>query len=84
MESIRKKAYKVLVHQSLLDIKNCNDSTDEIFHIAHTFHHLTEALVEDFKGYNEEEFWRRISFLEEKFELIHYRRTFEDTIKRDI
>ncbi|MBP0726923.1 hypothetical protein J5Y03_17330 [Bacillus sp. RG28] len=81
MESIRKQAYKVLIHQALLDTKNCND-TEEIFHIAHTFHNLTETLVEDFKGYNEEALWSRISFLEENFGLMHYRRMFEETIKR--
>lgn len=84
MESIRKKAYKELIHQSLLDIKNCIDSKEEVFHIAHTLHNLTESLVEDFKEFNEEAFWLRVIYLEKNYKLLHYRRIFEESIKKDI
>ncbi|MGG1680367.1 hypothetical protein ACIFOT_32535 [Neobacillus sp. NRS-1170] len=57
MENKKKYAYKVLIYQAFVDIKN-NSTHEEAFHIAHVFHNLAYFLTKDFEGINEAEFWR--------------------------
>lgn len=68
----------------IIRYKKLIDSKEEVFHIAHTFHNLTESLVEDFKEFNEEAFWLRVIYLEKNYKLLHYRRIIEESIKKDI
>jgi hypothetical protein len=79
LESKRKEAYKKLIYQAFLDIKNSSD-LKETFHIAHSFHILSEFLIKEFDGLDEDDFWNRIKYLEETYCLSHYRRVFEETI----
>jgi hypothetical protein len=79
MEDKRKNAYKTLIYQAFLDIKNSND-LKKAFHIAHSFHNLSEFLIKDFDGMDEDNFWSRIKYLEDNYSLNHYRSLFEETI----
>jgi hypothetical protein len=79
LDEIRVKAYKKLIHQAFLDIKN-NSDLQESFHIAHSFHNLSEFLIYEFDGLDEVDFWNRIRYLEKTYGLNHYRRLFDETI----
>ncbi|MEI5906680.1 hypothetical protein WAK64_06365 [Bacillus spongiae] len=79
MDEGRKNAYRILIYQAFLDIKN-SVSQDECFHIAHAFHNLAESQINDFKKLDEETFWNRIQYLEIQFKLHHYRSLFEKSI----
>ncbi|MFD0680520.1 MULTISPECIES: hypothetical protein [unclassified Paenibacillus] len=82
MDDIRKRAYKALNYQALLDIKNSGsfneDSFYRIYRIAHAFHNLAEHIVQDFEGFDEEIFWSTIDPLEIQFGMYHYRKLFDD------
>lgn len=45
--------------------------------MAHVFHNLALFIMEDFVGFNEDEFWENIVGLESQFGLTHYREIFE-------
>ena len=82
MEDNKKNAYKVLIYQAFLDIKNSRNH-NVAFHIAHAFHNLADLLTKDFEGMDEVDFWERISFLDKKFGLNHYRGLFDSTLAND-
>ncbi|EPY12120.1 hypothetical protein [Paenibacillus alvei] len=81
MEEVKLKAYKTLIYQAFIDI--CviaselafkNDITEktskkylEIFHISNAFHNLVLSLSEEPLEINEDDFWSRISFINNEF-----------------
>jgi hypothetical protein len=82
MENKKKYAYKILIYQAFVDIKN-NSTLEEAFHISHVFHNLAYFLTKDFEGMNEAEFWSQINFLEKKLGINHYKELFESAIAND-
>jgi hypothetical protein len=82
MEDKKKNAYKVLIYQAFLDIKNSSNHK-EAFRIAHAFHNLAELLTKDFEGMNEDHFWEIMNVLDKEFGLDHYRELFERTVAKD-
>ncbi|MEH7403648.1 hypothetical protein V7148_22090 [Gottfriedia acidiceleris] len=82
MENNKKYAYKVLIYQAFVDIKN-NATQEEAFHIAYVFHNLALLLVKDFEGMNEAEFWGRINFLQKKLGVKHYKELFESALANE-
>lgn len=85
MNEIRKRAYKTLNFQALLDIKNCGEFSEknfnQTFHIAHAFHTLAEYIILDFERFDERNFWDRINFLEKQFGMYHFRKIFNDLVE---
>ncbi|WP_054024942.1 hypothetical protein [Bacillus sp. FJAT-28004] len=81
MEGNRRKAYLALNYQALLDIKNSGefniDNFNHVFRVAHAFHNLALFIMEDFVGFNEDEFWGKIAGLERDFGITHYSELFE-------
>ncbi|MFB9330881.1 hypothetical protein ACFFSY_33485 [Paenibacillus aurantiacus] len=80
VEASRRKAYLALNYQALLDIKNSGEFSannyNQVFRIAHAFHNLGFFIMEDFVGFNEDDFWSRVNGLERDFGLIHYKELF--------
>ncbi|KAA0543114.1 hypothetical protein FZW96_20965 [Bacillus sp. BGMRC 2118] len=83
MEDKKKNAYKVLINQAFLDIKNSRNH-EEAFRIAHAFHNLADLMTRDFEEMNEVNFWEIITGLEKDFRLNHYRELFESILDNDI
>jgi hypothetical protein len=86
VDDIKKIAYKTLNYQALLDIKNSGSFNEDNFirnfRIAHAFHNLAQYIIDDFEGFNEDDFWGRINALEDQFSLKHYRSIFNDILLR--
>jgi hypothetical protein len=82
MEDKKKNAYKFLIYQAFLDIKNSRNHK-EAFRIAYAFHNLAELLTKDFEGMNEVNFWEIMNVLDKEFGLNHYRKLFESTLAKD-
>ncbi|MNI18873.1 hypothetical protein D3C73_722930 [compost metagenome] len=86
MDELRKSAYKTLNYQALLDIKNSGTFNEETFNrafrVAHAFHNLAWYIIHDFQGFDEADFWSRISALEKQFGLYHYRKAFTEIINQ--
>ncbi|MED1785454.1 hypothetical protein P4V43_26890 [Brevibacillus fortis] len=84
MTEVKKIAYKKLIHQAFLDLKNSGTFDEVIFYrnfrIAHVFHNLAEFIVEDFVGFNEYEFWATVDALASQFDLHHYRKIFDAAV----
>ncbi|MFF0825970.1 hypothetical protein ACFYU8_05905 [Brevibacillus sp. NPDC003359] len=84
MTETKKRAYKKLISQALLDIKNTGQFSEENFQrnfrIAHAFHNLAQYIVLDFEGFDEDEFWKVVSALADQFDLHHYSQIFEETV----
>ncbi|UUZ81247.1 hypothetical protein LJK88_42265 [Paenibacillus sp. P26] len=82
MEENKKKAYLILNYQAFLDIKNSGQfnqhNFDQVFRIAHVFHNLALSIVDNFEGFNENDFWESVGGLEKQFGLYHYRKLFEN------
>lgn len=85
MTEVRKIAYKKLIHQAFLDLKNSGAFDEATFYrnfrIAHAFHNLAEFIVVDFVGFNEDAFWSTVNALADQFDLHHYRKIFNDTVQ---
>lgn len=85
MEENKKKAYLTINYQALVDIKNSGEFSVEnfkqVFRIAHVFHNLALFIIEDFKGFDEDEFWGNVGGLERDFGLTHYRTLFEKVLR---
>ncbi|MDQ0112541.1 hypothetical protein [Paenibacillus harenae] len=81
MKENKRKAYLALNYQALLDIKNSGESNidnfNRVFRVAHAFHTLALFIMEDFVGFNEDDFWENIAGLERDFGLTHYSELFE-------
>ncbi|MBD3919835.1 hypothetical protein H8B09_13820 [Paenibacillus sp. PR3] len=81
IEERKRKAYLALNYQALVDIKNSGehvlDNYNRVFRIAHAFHNLAQAIMEDFTTFDEDGFWGAIGGLERDFGLDHYRELFE-------
>ncbi|MFB7142687.1 hypothetical protein ACFCYN_24060 [Gottfriedia sp. NPDC056225] len=82
MENKKKYAYKVLIYQAFVDIKN-NTTHEEAFHIAHVFHNLALLMVKDFEGMNEAEFWSQINLLQKKLGVKYYKELFESALANE-
>ncbi|NQX64747.1 hypothetical protein HQN90_01280 [Paenibacillus alba] len=84
MNTIRKKAYNILIYQAFLDIKNFGELSEETFNrnmrIAHAFHNLAESVATEFKDFNEENFWCVIDSLEVQYDLYHYKKIFNEMV----
>jgi hypothetical protein len=84
MDETRKRAYKMLMYQALLDLKNGGSFNEENFRrnfrIAHAFHNLASFIVEDFDGFDEAAFWSTVDVLAEQFDLHHYREIFNEAV----
>ncbi len=82
MNEISKLAYKKLIYQAFLDIKNSGMYSEVIFErnfrLAHVFHNLAEYMLHDFEGFNEEAFWRAMDLLADQYHLHHYRIIFAE------
>ncbi|CAI8970193.1 Nicotinate phosphoribosyltransferase [Brevibacillus sp. IT-7CA2] len=84
MTEVKKIAYKKLIHQAFLDLKNSGAFDEATFYrnfrIAHAFHNLAEFIVVDFVGFNEDEFWSTVNALTSQFDLHHYRKIFDEAV----
>ncbi|WJQ82365.1 hypothetical protein [Brevibacillus brevis] len=84
MNEVKKIAYKKLIHQAFLDLKNSGTydkvTFDRNLRIAHAFHNLAEFIVVDFVGFNEDEFWASVGALASQFDLHHYRKIFDEAV----
>lgn len=85
MDEGKKAAYKKLIYQALLDIKNSGSYREESHYrnlrIAHAFHNLAKSFVQDFTDFDEESFWSSIDALENQFQSNHYKQIFLDSLK---
>ncbi|MFG0215383.1 hypothetical protein ACFU8X_19935 [Brevibacillus porteri] len=84
MTEVKKIAYKKLIHQAFLDLKNSGTFDEATFYrnfrIAHAFHTLAEFIVIDFVGFNEDEFWATVDALASQFDLHHYSKIFDEAV----
>ncbi|KPV58510.1 hypothetical protein QJ48_16140 [Paenibacillus sp. A3] len=88
MEENKKKAYLTINYQAFLDIKNSGEFSKEnfnqVFRIAHVFHNLALFIIEDFEGFDEDEFWSKVRGLERDFGLTHYKILFEKAYRDEL
>ncbi|MFE1627798.1 hypothetical protein ACFLFF_13695 [Brevibacillus reuszeri] len=86
MNEISKLAYKKLIYQAFLDMKNSGIYSEvnfeRNFRLAHVFHNLAESMLHDFEGFDEEAFWRAMDLLADHYQLHHYRIIFNEATKQ--
>lgn len=97
MEQNRINAYQTLIYQAFLDIRvialklaysSVEDVEDTerssllIFYITNAFHNLSLSITEDTNSIDEDDFWKRIKFINDKFpESTQYENVFNQLIQ---
>lgn len=93
MEERRKKSYRRLLYQALLDIRVLSTERNSIFsrkkkyklwYFSFAFHNLAKFNVDDFDGFDERKFWNDIIDLRARYpEINDYRGLFDIFLDAD-